>query len=191
MNTSQRNSIYNSLSMACCEHGQIYKLRVNPFLISFILSLVFSGDILPRFVLNLKASFFVFHNKRPCGFFTELSRCFPANVGRVAGDSIISVEMPNSLMPCAGDSSGTASNVRFPVPPLSFRFFFFGTPASVSTEVLALRSPRDGSSSRAPDSVVSSVRLVITEAVRLDLPPPKTGIERPMTEVFAAADGDG
>jgi len=170
-----------------------YSFSVKPFLISFILSLPFSGDINPSADLSsLRPPFFKFHKRPPLGFLTVLKRWFPPNFGRVAGESNINADTPNSFNPCAGDSSGTAIRVRFPVPPLSFRFFFLGIPASVSMDVFALASAIEVSSSR----MVVSVGLVCSStgfavvAARLDLLPPKRGMERPMMEVLATIEGD-
>jgi hypothetical protein len=169
-----------------------FRPRVNPFLISFILSLDFSGDI-KAFLSSLRPPFLRFHRSPPLGFLTVLRRWFPPNLGRMAGLSSINVDSPNSFRPCAGDSSGASNKVRFPVP-LSLRFFFLWRPASRTelfmVEVLAVTSPIDISESMVV-STVSSRWTDSTEAARLDLLPPKTGMLRPMMDVFAAWEGDG
>lgn len=58
------------------------------------------------------------------------------------------------------------------------------------TDVFALISPSEFSSSRVVFSVTSSGRVGTTETARLDFFPPKTGMERPMMERFGM-EGDG
>ena len=81
-------------------HNQI--LRVKPFLISFNLSFAFPGDISasPPPPSNFNPfPFLRFHNSPPFGFFTVLNKWLPANLGRVAGESCIKVDTPNSVTP--------------------------------------------------------------------------------------------
>jgi hypothetical protein len=81
-------------------------------------------------------------------------------------------------------NSVSCASIEFPF------LLFLGKSSSVKTEVFALVSADELSSSRVADWVVSSLQVVTIEALHFGFLPPNIDRDHPMTEVFAASEGD-